>query len=125
MAVGDEEVAAVGDAEPGDAVHLCVRPENVMLEPRAPVRATSARNVFPARITGIASIGPYLKLRLDCGFPLVAHVTAESYARLGLAPGRMVHAVFKATAVHVIRRVRGAATAAPPLARGRAAGSRR
>lgn len=110
VAVGGAVVAAVGDAEPGETVHLCVRPENVVLERRGPGRATSARNVYPARITGIASIGPYLKLRLDCGFPLVAHVTTESYAALGLAPGRIVQAMFKATAVHVIRRARGGAT---------------
>jgi tungstate transport system ATP-binding protein len=114
VAVGDRVVAAVGEAEPGDAVHLCIRPENVVLDPSAPSHPTSARNVYLARITGVASIGPYLKLRLDCGFSLVAHVTAESYARLGLAPGRQVHALFKATAVHVIRRVRHAAAAPVP-----------
>ncbi len=114
VGVGDAVVAAVGEAEPGDPVHLCIRPENVVLEPRAPARATSARNVYPARITGVASIGPYLKLRLDCGFPLVAHVTAESYALLGLGPGREVNAMFKATAIHVIRRTRAAEAAAPP-----------
>ena len=115
VAVGDATVAAVGDAEPGDPVHLCIRPENVVLEPVAP-GPTSARNVYPARITGVASIGPYLKLRLDCGFPLVAHVTAESYALLGLAPGRHVHAVFKATAIHLIRRARPAGVAPAPAA---------
>jgi tungstate transport system ATP-binding protein len=118
VAVGDAVVAAVGDeVEVGDPVHLCIRPENVVLEPRAPARRTSARNVYPARIVGVASIGPYLKLRLDCGFPLVAHVTAESYALLGLAPGREVNAVFKATAIHVIRRARPAVAApAAPVA---------
>ena len=118
VGVGDALVAAVGEAEPGDPVHLCIRPENVVLEPRAPTRRTSARNVYPARIAGVASIGPYLKLRLDCGFPLVAHVTAESYALLGLAPGREVNAVFKATAIHVIRRARPAVAVAPAPASG-------
>lgn len=113
VAVGDTLVAAVGQAEVGDPVHLCIRPENVILEPLAPHRASSARNVYPARVSAIASIGPYLKLRLDCGFPLVTHVTAESYALLGLAPGKAVRAVFKATAVHVIRRARPGATALP------------
>jgi tungstate transport system ATP-binding protein len=125
VAVGDAVVAAVGDAEPGDPVHLGIRPENVVLEPRAPAHATSARNGFPARVTGVASIGPYLKLRLDCGFPLVAHVTAESYALLGLGPGREVHAVFKATAVHVIRRARPAAAVSAPGAPARAVPGRR
>jgi tungstate transport system ATP-binding protein len=113
VAVGDALVEAVGEAEVGDPVHLCIRPENVVLEPLAPARPTSARNGYLARITGVASIGPYLKLNLDCGFPLVTHVTAESWALLGLGPGKMVHALFKATAVHVIRRARPAAAAAP------------
>lgn len=125
VAVGDVRVAAVGEAEPGQPVHLCIRPENVVLEPRAPVRTTSARNVYPARITGIASIGPYLELRLDCGFPLVAHVTAQSYALLGLAPGRTVTAMFKATAVHVIPRARRAAAARPAPPRALAAAAAR
>ena len=112
VAVGDAMVEAVGEAEIGDPVHLCIRPENVVLEAFAPAHATSARNVYPARIAGVASIGPYLKLRLECGFPLVTHVTAESYAGLGLGPGKSVQALFKATAVHVIRRARPAAAAA-------------
>lgn len=113
VAVGDAIIEAVGQAEVGDGVHLCIRPENVVIEPLAPARPTSARNVYPARIAAVASIGPYLKLRLDCGFPLVTHVTAESWALLGLGPGRSVQALFKATAVHVIRRARPAAAAAP------------
>lgn len=126
VAVGDARVTAVGEAEAGDPVHLCIRPENVVLEPLSAARMTSARNGYPARITGVASIGPYMKLRLDCGFPLVAHVTAESYALLGLGPRREVHAFFKATAVHVIRRARaGAAAAAPAPVRERAAPVRR
>jgi tungstate transport system ATP-binding protein len=114
--VGRAVVEAVGEAEVGDPVHLCIRPENVVLEAPTPSRATSARNVYPARITGIASVGPYLELRLDCGFPLVTHVTAESYAGLGLGPGKHVQALFKATAVHVIRRARPAAAGVPPAA---------
>jgi tungstate transport system ATP-binding protein len=116
VAVGDAVVEAVGEAEVGDPVHLCIRPENVVLEAPTAARNTSARNVYPARIAAVASIGPYLKLRLDCGFPLVTHVTAESYTGLGLGPGRPVQALFKATAVHVIRRARSVAAGQPPLA---------
>jgi tungstate transport system ATP-binding protein len=103
------ELAAVGEAEPGEAVFVCIRPEHVLLEVVDPARATSARNVFQARVAGVAAAGGYLKVRLDCGFPLVAHVTAESYASLRLGPGKPVFASFKATAIHLIRRGR-----APP-----------
>lgn len=103
-AVAGHEVHALGDASPGDAVYLCIRPENVLVESADPRGASSARNVFRARVVAIASVGPYLKVKLDCGFLIVASVTAESFAVLALARGREVFASFKATAIHVIRR---------------------
>ncbi|HET9596011.1 MAG TPA: TOBE domain-containing protein, partial [Anaeromyxobacteraceae bacterium] len=65
---------------------------------------TSARNVYRARVTGVASLGPYLKVSVDCGFPASSYVTPESIAALGLREGLEVFASFKATAVHVIDR---------------------
>ena len=44
---------------------------------------------------------PLARVELDCGFPLVALVTAQSATDLGLKPGDAVSAVIKATAVHV------------------------
>ncbi len=108
------EIDAVGEGAPGEPVYCCIRPENVLLEVVNPSRTSSARNVFPARIAGVASVGPYLKIRLDCGFSLVAHVTAESFAALELEEGKDVFASFKATAIHVIRRGLPGAPAARP-----------
>jgi molybdopterin-binding protein len=45
---------------------------------------------------------PYVRVVVDCGFPLVAAVTARSVSELGLAPGVRVTAVFKASAAHLI-----------------------
>ncbi len=104
MAVGGREISSLGAGAPGDQVYCCIRPEHVTIELHSPAGSSSARNVFPARITSVASAGHYLKVKLDCGFPLVATVTAESLATLGLSRGREVFASFKATAVHVIRR---------------------
>lgn len=112
VSAGGQEIHAVGEAAPGDAVHLCVRPENVVIEVADPSGRSSARNVYAAHVEGVARVGPYLKLELSCGFPLVAYVTRESYAGLGLSAGRAVYASFKATAVHVIRRSATPATAA-------------
>lgn len=103
MAVAGREIDAIGEGAPGDRVYCCIRPENVTVEV-ARGAGTSARNVLPARITGVLPAGPYLRVKLDCGFPLVATVTASSFAALGLAAGKEVFASFKATAVHVIRR---------------------
>jgi tungstate transport system ATP-binding protein len=102
--VAGREIDAVGTGAPGDAVYCCIRPENVVIDVVDPARTSSARNVFPARILSVASVGPYLKVKLDCGFPLVAHVTGESFATLRLHEGKDVFASFKATAIHVIRR---------------------
>jgi molybdopterin-binding protein len=64
-------------------------------------------------------VGPYLKVKLDCGFPMVASVTGESFTTLGLVKDRRVFASVKATAVHVIRR----GDAGHPRARARGPGS--
>jgi tungstate transport system ATP-binding protein len=113
VAVGEKELHAIGAGALDEPVYCCIRPEHVVIEAVDPSRTSSARNVFEARIASVASVGPYLKVKLDCGFPLVAHVTAESFAALDLAEGKHVFASFKATAVHVIpkadaRRIRGA-----------------
>jgi tungstate transport system ATP-binding protein len=104
VAVAEKEIHAIGDGALHEPVYCCIRPENVLIEAVDPSRTSSARNVFQARIASVASVGPYLKVKLDCGFPLVAHVTAESVAGLGLAEGKHVFASFKATAIHVIRK---------------------
>jgi tungstate transport system ATP-binding protein len=104
MSVAGREIAAIGTGALGDPVYCCLRPEHVTIDIASPAGSSSARNVLPARIASVSSVGPYLKVRLDCGFPLVATVTGESFRALGLARGREVFASFKATAVHVIRR---------------------
>jgi len=104
MSVAGREISAIGAGAPGEQVYCCIRPEHVTIELVSPAGSSSARNVFPARITSVTSAGAYLKVKLDSGFPLVATVTAESLATLGLTRGRDVFASFKATAVHVIRR---------------------
>ena len=119
VSVAGQDVQAFGrEGLPGDPVYVCIRPENVLIELVNPAHTSSARNVYPARMAGVASVGPYLKVRLDCGFPLFAHVTAESYSVLRLGTGKRVFASFKATAIHVIRR---SATTAPAPAPAQAA----
>jgi tungstate transport system ATP-binding protein len=102
--VEGHDVHAVAQEAPGEHVYCCIRPENVLIEVVDPARTSSARNVFAARIAGVASVGPFLRVKLDCGFPLVAHVTGGSFATLHLQEGKTVFASFKATAIHVIRK---------------------
>ncbi len=100
--VSGKEIDALGAAAPGDDVYCCIRPENVTIELTDPDDLTSARNVFPAVIRDIFSVGPFLKVVLDCGFTLTSFVTREAFAILDLKEGMRVFASFKATAVHLI-----------------------
>lgn len=111
VSVSGRDIEAIGDGSPGEQVYACIPPESVVLEVVNPSSVTSARNVFPARIVSAASAGPFLKLKLDCGFALVAHVTHESFAELNLAERRDVFASFKATGIHLIRKGGGDAAA--------------
>lgn len=95
-------IEAVSDCAVGDKVHACIRSEEVTL---ALTRlSSSARNSFTGKITRVTSTGPVARVEIDCGFPLVALVTKRSAEEMSLENGRQVHASFKATAVHVIRR---------------------
>lgn len=102
--ISGKEVEAVGEVRLGEPVVLCIQPENVTLSTLPLREATSARNVFGGRIVKIAPLGPYQKVHLDCGFPLVAFVTRHSVDDLSLAEGKEVRASFKATAIHVVRK---------------------
>ncbi len=103
VAVEGEEIEAVGDAGVGEKVILCIRPESVTLSISTARETISARNVFIGRIEEIHSMGFYHKVRMNCGFPLVAYITRTSMENLSLKVGREVTASFKATSLHVIR----------------------
>jgi molybdate transport system ATP-binding protein len=62
----------------------------------------SARNHLRATVSRVRSSGPYVRVELDAGFPLVALITKQSLEDLALVPGASVVATFKATAVHLI-----------------------
>ncbi len=102
IALGSREIHAVSD-HAARRVLVCIRPEDVALAHAA--RAdSSVRNQFDARVVAVAALGPLFKITLDCGFPLIAYVTKQSYLELNLAPGARVIANVKATAIHLIDR---------------------
>lgn len=96
------DIEAVGTASPGNTVVICVRPEHVTLTVDSGHIHTSARNVFHGRVERITPFGLYQKVRVDCGFPLIAYVTNHSVRELRLSEGTAVDASFKATAIHVL-----------------------
>ncbi len=97
------DIQVLSEAREGEKLKLVIHPEEVLIL-RGAAEAGSARNRFPARITGVSVLGPLVKLTLDCGFRLVSYITRTSLQEMGLEAGDEVTAAFKATAVHVIRR---------------------
>jgi tungstate transport system ATP-binding protein len=105
LRIADQHIEVTEPPPPGDDFPLlCIRPDDVVIA-RQTV-ATSARNHFPARIVRIEPIGRRTRLVLDCGFPLIAHVTHQSARELTLAAGDQVVASFKATVPHLLPRIR-------------------
>ncbi len=101
--VGSREITAATLDEPEADVLVCVRPEDVILSPAGePGSPSSARNHLEAVVRRIVSSGPYVRVELDAGFPLVALITAPAREEVGVEPGAAVSATFKATAVHLI-----------------------
>ena len=105
LRIGDQLVEVTALPPPGDEFPLfCVRPDDVIIARIA--SPTSARNSFAARIVQLEPIGRRTRLVLDCGFPLIAHVTRQSARELELAVGDRVVASFKATVPHLLPRHR-------------------
>jgi tungstate transport system ATP-binding protein len=102
--VASGRVEAVGDVSVGEQVLLGIRPENVVLALRQQDAGVSSRNVFPGRVVRVTPMGPYYKVQLDCGFPLVSYVTAHSVEGLSIEEGKVMAASFKATAVRVLNK---------------------
>jgi tungstate transport system ATP-binding protein len=99
---GGKTLEVVSDCAAGDEVYVCVRPEDVTIS-KTP-NAGSMRNHFAAKIISVETWRLEYKVALDCGFNLMAAVTKQSVAELGLKPGMDVFASFKATASHLIKR---------------------
>jgi molybdate transport system ATP-binding protein len=103
IAVGPARILAADPGGLGWQVFVCIRGEDVAVEPGAAHgTGSTARNRLPGRITALHPEGPLMRLGLDCGFPLEALVTRQACSDLGLAKGDAVCAILKAAAVHLI-----------------------
>jgi molybdate transport system ATP-binding protein len=103
LQAGDVRLVAVDPGGLEGSAFACIRAEEVVLE-EAPGAPTSARNALQGTVTGRTDEGPLVRVRLDCGVPLVALVTRPSAEALALAPGRRVAALVKAPAVRLVAR---------------------
>jgi molybdate transport system ATP-binding protein len=98
LQLGRVHIDCVDSGETG-SVFACIRAEDVAItgEPHT----SSARNRLAGIVRAVIPEGALARIELDCGFPLVALVTAQSATDLRLAPGDKVCAVIKATSVHL------------------------
>ena len=97
--------ASVNDIPDHQEVHVCLRPENITIfSPEDSETRSGSRNRIDGIVERIIPYGNLYKLLLNCGFPLVAYITAQSISELQLSAGSCVIASFKATAIHLIKR---------------------
>jgi tungstate transport system ATP-binding protein len=96
-------IEAVADFRVGEAVLVCIRPEDVTISLEK-ICGTSARNCLGGTVNWTTFDGPICRVEIDCGFPLVALVTRKSADELELQRGKVVYATFKAVSIHVMRR---------------------
>ena len=95
---------AVADPGVDGDVFLTVNPQEITLYPEPP--AGSAQNVFRGPVVEIVPeppAGDRVRVALGTSPPLVAEVTRQAVAGLGLRAGLLVYAGFKATGVKAYR----------------------
>jgi molybdate transport system ATP-binding protein len=80
-------------------VNACFGPAAVAITLEEP--SGSPRNRWAGTVTSVAPHGSAVRVHLDAASGLIADVTPESAARLGLTPGRRVWAAVKATEVGI------------------------
>jgi molybdate transport system ATP-binding protein len=101
--VGEISLTAVTIEHVGSEVFVCIRAEDVTLEPTG-AGLTSARNHLLGTVSAITSLGALARVTVECGFSLVAVITRSALTELGLTVGASVRASFKAGSVHLISR---------------------
>ena len=85
-------------------VGAAVFPWEITLEPAGTVPHGSALNRLDAEVVSLTEVGNRTRVGLLASQPLVAEVTSDSVARLGLAAGVPVVATWKATATRLVER---------------------
>ena len=99
--VNGKIIEGVSHCPTGKAVYICIKPEDITL---FLIESANIPNKFSGRITSLIASGPLVRVRIDCGFSLIALINRISADELHLETGTAVHASFKAPAVHVIAR---------------------
>jgi molybdate transport system ATP-binding protein len=98
----DRGEASFGAGPEGAPLFACIRGEDVAVA-RSHADVSTVRNRLDGRVRSVTVEGPLARVELDCGFSLVAVVTAQSAVDLELKPGDSVCAVMKTTALQLVR----------------------
>jgi molybdate transport system ATP-binding protein len=85
-------------------VGVVVFPWEVALEAPGPAGAESPRNRLPGEVVAVTPLGNRARVGVRAAQHVTAEVTAAAVRELGLAPGRDVVVVFKATATRLVSR---------------------
>ncbi|WP_332448699.1 ABC transporter ATP-binding protein [Methanoculleus sp.] len=96
--VGGRIFEVLTDAAAGEAVTLCIRADDVVVN-----AGDGVQNTLSGRVASVVENGPVAEVRVDCGVILTAVLTRRSARDLSLLPGTPVTLSVKATAIHVIR----------------------
>jgi tungstate transport system ATP-binding protein len=100
--VNGKIIQAISDFAVGDTIYVLIRPEDIIFTMARDT--SSARNIFEGKIIKMVTVGPLVRIEVDCGFPLLGIVTKRAAEELGFVFGKKIFASFKATALHTIRR---------------------
>jgi tungstate transport system ATP-binding protein len=85
----------------GSAGLLCVRPEDVLVAAPGDRRGSPV-NQLQGRVAALVHLGPFMKVSIDCGVPIVAAVSMHAARGLGPAPGCEVTVSLRPADLYVI-----------------------
>ena len=103
VVVAGQEIRAEAPAPAGHEAALCIRAEDVAIA-RHDVVESSVMNQWRATVQSETFEGPFVRVRLDCGFRLAALVTRDAWQRLALRPGDAAWAIVKAATIRALPR---------------------
>lgn len=102
---GERELEASGFERLGGGLSAfaLIRAQDVTVD-RQHLEGISARNQLAGTITSVSPEDPLVRLRIDCGFELVALITRRSFQDLSLSAGSPVVATIKASSIRLLPR---------------------
>ena len=98
-------IKASSEVKAGEAVKVCIRPENVVISCGGEVEnfKSTFRNSFQGKIIKLIPAGLYYKVEMDCGFKIIAFISKQAMEEMELTEGKSIRAYFKAASTHVIK----------------------